>query len=285
MKKKKNKKKKKYIIIGIIIGICFLFGITSHFIDDDKKLNVFERVIKDTTTFVEKIVGYPFKIVKNEIDVHNKSKKIYKKYNKLKEKVDKIESYEARIIELESIIDDLKKELDLNSTLSEYTYVNATVVSRNRNYWFNDLTIDKGIKNGVNNGDAVITSTGLIGKIVSAGNYSSTVKLLTSGDIKNKISIKIINEDNSYSGLLVGYDSKKNVYKVEGVSDIEEVEVGYMVTTTGFTDNFPSGLLIGKVSKIVKDEYDLTAIVEVTPSTNFNDINIVTVLNREADTK
>ena len=65
MKKKKNKRKKKYIIIGIIIGICFLFGITSHFINDNKKLNVFERIIKDTTTFVEKVVGYPFKLVKN----------------------------------------------------------------------------------------------------------------------------------------------------------------------------------------------------------------------------
>lgn len=285
MKKKKNKRNKKYIIIGIIIGICFLFGITAHFIDDDKKLNIFERVIKDTTTFVEKVVGYPFKFVKEEINSHTKTKNIYKKYNELKNEIDKVDSYKARISELESEIDDLKNELDLNSTLSEYTYVNATVVSRNRNYWFNDLTIDKGIKNGINNGDAVITSTGLIGKIVSASNYSSTVKLLTSADIKNKISIKIINEDDSYSGLLVGYDSKKNVYKVEGVSDIEKVEIGYMVTTTGFTDNFPSGLLIGKVSKIVKDEYDLTAIVEVTPSTNFNDINIVTVLNREADTK
>ena len=285
MKKKKNKRKKKYIIIGIIIGICFLFGITSHFIDDNKKLNVFERIIKDTTTFVEKVVGYPFKAVKKEIDVHNKSKKMYNKYNKLKEKVDKIDSYEARIIELENMIDDLKKELDLNATLTEYTYVNATVISRNRNYYFNDLTIDKGLKNGVNNGDAVITSTGLIGKIVSASNYSSTVKLLTSYDIKNKISIKIINDDDSYYGLLTSYDSKKNIYKIEGVSDIDKVEVGYMVTTTGLTDNFPSGLLIGKVSKIVKDEYDLTAIVEVTPSTNFNDINIVTVLNREADTK
>ena len=71
--------------------------------------NVFERIIKDTTTFVEKVVGYPFKLVKNEIDIHNKSKKMYKKYNKLKEKVDKIESYEARNIELENTIDNLKK--------------------------------------------------------------------------------------------------------------------------------------------------------------------------------
>ena len=56
-----------------------------------------------------------------------------------------------------------------------------------------------------------------------------------------------------------------------------------MVTTTGLTDYFPSGLLVGKVSKIVKDEYDLSSIVEVTPAANFEDINTVVVLNRKAE--
>ena len=55
-----------------------------------------------------------------------------------------------------------------------------------------------------------------------------------------------------------------------------------MVTTTGLTDYFPSGILIGHVSKIVKDEYDLNSIIEVIPSVNYDDISIVTVLNRKA---
>ena len=56
-----------------------------------------------------------------------------------------------------------------------------------------------------------------------------------------------------------------------------------MVTTTGLTDYFPSGILIGHVAKVVKDEYDLNSIIEVTPSVSFNDISIVTVLNRKAE--
>ena len=56
-----------------------------------------------------------------------------------------------------------------------------------------------------------------------------------------------------------------------------------MVTTTGLTDYFPSGILIGHVSKVVKDEYDLNSIIEVTPSVSFNDVSIVTVLNRKAE--
>ena len=80
-----------------------------------------------------------------------------------------------------------------------------------------------------------------------------------------------------------GYDKENNVYKIEGITDSNKIEEGDLVTTTGLTDYFPSGILIGKVSRIVKDEYDLNSIVEVTPSVNFENISIVTVLNRKAE--
>ena len=65
--------------------------------------------------------------------------------------------------------------------------------------------------------------------------------------------------------------------------DSRKIKEGDMVTTTGLTDYFPSGILIGYVSKIVKDEYDLNSIIEVKPSVSFNDVSIVTVLNRKAE--
>ena len=56
-----------------------------------------------------------------------------------------------------------------------------------------------------------------------------------------------------------------------------------MVTTTGLTDYFPSGILIGYVSEVVMDEYDLNSIIKVKPSVSFNDVSIVTILNRKAE--
>ena len=41
-------------------------------------------------------------------------------------------------------IQELKDTLELNKTLTEYTPVNATILSRNKSYWFNTITIDKG---------------------------------------------------------------------------------------------------------------------------------------------
>lgn len=279
---KKRNKKLKYIII-IIVSFLILFGISSYTIDDSKELNFFEKAIKDTSTFVQKIFYAPIKFVSRELEVFNEKKDLYKKYTKLKEKVEKTDLYYAQIEELQKEVTELKSTLKLNATLSEYTYINATVVNRNMGYWYNNLTIDKGSKNGVKKGDAVITPNGLIGKITGVSNFSSTVKLLTSDEISNKISIKINTSNGYLNGLLIGYDKEKNIYKIEGITKPDYIKEGDLVTTTGLTDYFPSGIIIGKVKKVVMDEYDLNSLVEVKPSVNFEDISIVTVLNRKAE--
>ena len=279
---KRKNSKLKYVIIGVV-SFALLLGISSYVIDDNKNLNFFEKTIKDTTTFIQKIFYAPIKFVSNELEVFNEKKDLYKKYTKLKEKVEKTDLYYAQIEELQKEVTELKSTLDLNATLSEYTYINATVVNRNIGYWYNNLTIDKGSKNGIKKGDAVITNKGLVGKITNVSNFSSTIKLLTSDEISNKISIKIDSSDEYLYGLLFGYDKENNVYKIEGITNSNKIEKGDLVTTTGLTDYFPSGIIIGKVSKVVKDEYDLDSIVEVKPSVSFEDISIVTVLNRKAE--
>lgn len=239
-------------MIMVVLAII-LFLITALTLSDDRNINFTTKPIKDSMASL----GSVFSVKRENTAMEN-----------------------SMIKELQKEITDLKEALKLNSVLSEYDYINATVVNRNIGYWYNNLTIDKGLKNDIDNGDAVITNDGLIGKTIQCSNFSCTVKLLTS-DNDNKISIKINNEDKYYYGLLVGYDSIRNRYKIEGVSDINNIKEGLTVTTTGLTDYFPSGILIGSVSSIIKDEYDLTAIIEVTPSVNFNDINIVTILKRK----
>lgn len=239
-------------MIMVVLAII-LFLITALTLSDDRNINFTTKPIKDSMASL----GSVFSVKRENTAMEN-----------------------SMIKELQKEITDLKEALKLNSVLSEYDYINATVVNRNIGYWYNNLTIDKGLKNDIDNGDAVITNNGLIGKTIQCSNFSCTVKLLTS-DNDNKISIKINNEDKYYYGLLVGYDSIRNRYKIEGVSDINNIKEGLTVTTTGLTDYFPSGILIGSVSSIIKDEYDLTAIIEVTPSVDFNDINIVTILKRK----
>lgn len=278
---RKKNVKIKYFIICIVSLFAVLMTITANSLDDNKELNFFEKTIKDSVTFVQKILYTPIGFVKEKVEMFSETKNLYKKYTKLKEKVEKTDLYYAQIEELQKEVTELKSTLELNATLSEYTYINSTVVNRNIGYWYNSLTIDKGSKNGVKKGDAVIVNKGLVGRIINVSNFSSTVKLLTTSEISNKISIKITSGDKKYYGLLVGYDEHNNVYKIEGIVNSGDIKEGDIVTTTGLTDYFPSGIMIGYVSKIVMDEYDLNSIIEVKPSVSFDDISIVTVLNRK----
>ena len=278
----KNGNNKKYIILIILVVVGILVVVTTIAVKENRKLNFFEKAIKDSTTFVTGTIYKPIGFIKNKIKENDEKNKIYKQYKKLKEKADKAKVLEARIKELEGEIDNLKKSLDLNQTITDYKKINASVVNRNVGAWYNTVNINKGSKAGIKEGYAVITDKGLIGKVVSVSNFTSTVKLLSTDEVINKISVKIEVDDKSIYGLLSYYDKKNNAYIVEGISDNTEFKNGSKVVTTGLTDAFPAGILIGEVKNVTKDRYQLAKAVEVTPSIDFDDIDIVTVLDRES---
>lgn len=278
---KKHKNKKKYIIVSIILLIGFMIFFTAKSVKEDRELNFIEKIIKDCVNFTEKIIYAPIDFVQDKIKLQKEKDRIYKKYKNIDQQKQKKDSYKAQIIELKKEINNLKSILDLNSVISDYNTINATVINRNVGYWYNNITIDKGSHDGIEEGYAVIVNEGLIGKIVSVSEFSSSVRLLTSDELNNKISVKINLDGKSIYGLLASYDSKKNVYIIEGISDIDELEVGSYVTTTGLSELFPDGILVGTIKKVTMDNYGLTKVVEVTPSVNFDNITYVSVLKRE----
>ena len=279
MNKKRRNMTKKYIYF-IAVLIIILIAVISYMIKNDRKLNVFEGLIKDTVVSVQKFFYIPIKNITDFTDDYFHLKNILEENIYLKTNLDKIESLEAENIELKQELKKLKEELSVEYVLSEYDYLNATVISRNSFYWYNTLTIDKGKNNGIEEGMVVINSTGLIGKIVNVSTFSSDVKLITTNDTNNKISVTITNGNNKLTGLINTYNYEEGFLKVEGISNTETVNIGDYVYTSGLGGVFPSGVLIGRVENIVTDVYDLAKIINVKPSANFEDINYVTILKR-----
>lgn len=284
-KNNKYDKKNKYVIIGIIIFIVLGLLITVSCVKEERNLNFFEKAIKDSVTYTGKILYMPIGYVKEKIEISKEKNKMYKEYEKLKKKAEKSDYYKAQVKELQTEIDSLKESLILNNVLSEYEPINANIVNRNVGYWYNTITIDKGSQNKIQKGMAVVVNKGLVGKVIKTSNFTSTVKLITADELNGNISVKIKLDDKDVYGLLTGYNKKSNTYKVEGISDSDEIKNDSLVTTTGLSDIFPSGILVGKVTNVIEDSYDLTKIVEVTPSVDFNDISVVTVLKRGVDIK
>lgn len=183
--------------------------------------------------------------------------------------------------ELKQEFNELKKLNDLSNTLVDFNAISCLVTERNKMYWFNTITINKGKSSGIGENMAVITGSGLIGKVNKVGPSTSEVKLITTNDTNNKISVMIKTNNDTIYGIMSGYDSTNNKLQVTSVNKDIEITENSSVYTSGMGGVFPSGILIGNVSKVISDKYDVSKIIEVTPSANINDVRFVNVLIRK----
>lgn len=279
--RKKKMTSKKYVFIGVVILIIILLIIFSFTLKEDRKLNPVESFLRDTLSYVEKIVTYPFSYITTKTREYNKLKDVNEENDILETSLDRIDAIETENVELRRQIDALKNELNIDYTLTDYEYLNATVTSRSVGYWYNTITINKGSYNGIKKDMVVINSKGLIGRVIKTSTFTSDVRLITTSETNNKISVHISNGDNNLYGLINNYDYSKNLLEVEGISNTKDVDIGDFVYTSGLGGIFPSGILIGSVSEITTDSYDLAKIIKVKPSADFSNINYVSVLKRK----
>lgn len=261
----RQKKRKKKIII-IIVTVILSFFLLFYSLSSNRKLTFIESFLKDSATIIMKGVMLPFTVLNKDKDI------------------DQTESYIIQKnlnVHLEDEIEQLRDTLSLNQTLTGYDVVNATVITRNKSYWYQTLTIDKGKKDGLKKNMVAITKNGLIGKLQNVTNHSSEIKLITANDINNKVSVSISTKDVDTTAILSGYDKESNLVLVNGVDSLVDVKKGDVVTTSGLGGMFPRGIYIGVVEEITNDKYGLSKTLGIKTNQDFNNIHYVTILKEE----
>ena len=198
---------------------------------------------------------------------------------------------DAKIKQLKAYKDEILKEVKnletYKSTISEEIaeWIQGQGVDKLNGLEVSSITINKGSYNGIKKDMVVINGKGLIGRVIKTSTFTSDVRLITTSDTNNKISVHISNGDYDLYGLINSYDYNKNVLELEGISNTKDVNIGDYVYTSGLGGVFPTGILIGIVEEITTDSYDLAKIIKVKPSADFNDINYVSILKRKSDSK
>lgn len=263
-KSKKGKQLNVKIVVIVSVIIAFLGISVSVYMSRSNFLG--EGIIKDIFMAIDRVVMYPFTALNAEKDIdQSESYLIQKNVN----------------TSLEAEIQELKDVLDLNRTLTEYTPINATILSRNKNYWFNQIMIDKGSKDGIAKDMAVVTKNGLVGKISRVYPHSSEIKLITSDDVNYKVSVAIKTGNGDSYAILNGYDSETECVTVTGVDKMSTVKKGDTIVTSGLGGMFPGGIYVGVVQDIKSDKYDLSKTIYIKTSQDFNNIHYVTVLKEK----
>ncbi len=76
------------------------------------------------------------------------------------------------------------------------------------------------------------------------------------------------------------WNSKEtNIVTLKDVSKAAKVAKGDTVITSGFSDKFPYGLMIGTVAEVINDKSISTFIIKVKTAANFYNLQYVYVIN------
>lgn len=237
-----------------------------------------EQFVKDTTGLAQSLVSKPAQYVAGFFGNLQDLQNTYQENKQLKTRVEKVASLEAQVQQLQKDNQQLRGVLGEKNSLSDYNPLPATVIGRNPDRWQELVIIDKGKVNGVQPNMAVMTATGLIGKVKDVNQFSSSVQLLSSSDPQNRISA-YVQGANSY-GLVEGYDPEKKLLMVKGIPYNANVKKGQTVITSGLGGIFPKGLLIGTVVESKIDQYGLNQTAYIKPGADLYDIEDVLVISR-----
>ena len=199
----------------------------------------------------------------------------------LRSQIELISVYQAKLEEAYRDIEDLKQFNELLLSMSESETISATIIQRSTENFTNSLVINIGSNDGVELGDAVISSKGLIGKVSSVSENTSIVLLLTTELEINKITVKIqVDPSKTSEAILEKYDPNTQSYSLKLLDPNSSITEGMKVISSGSGGLFPSGLLVGTVNHVENLPNAIGLKILVKPAADFYHLNYVAVVKR-----
>ncbi len=199
----------------------------------------------DGLTPLLRVVLFPFEEIKKILYYHA----TYDQFMKQKKELEQLRSQGIWDNQITQENKRLKSLLDFKHTI-RYPVVAATVVGREPSSWTTTLIIDKGYKDGIKQGMAVVNSSSVIGKIWEVGRRNSKVILLTDPSF----SVAAVIERTREEGLIEG--TLRGVCRMRYLSLQADIQIGDKVMSSKLSSFIPEGLLIGEVTEILEHHSD-----------------------------
>lgn len=197
--------------------------------------------------------------------------------DQMKQEIDRLRLQQARLQQ------DAEQGKRLQALLGFHEqYLDTTVAAQVIGTSGTDLSrviyIDRGTKDGIEPGMAVITPDGIVGKVSRADRTTSQVLLITDPLSGAGVLFERLRLNGILKGTQGGYPEVLNV-----MAD-EKVQVGDTIITTGGDRVFPKGLPVGTVLNVFPDrDRDPFLAIKVKPAVNLGRLEEVLVVTRILD--
>jgi len=156
-----------------------------------------------------------------------------------------------------------------------FTYIPAKVIHNTVNLSANYIYINRGKNQGITPQMGVISPAGVVGQVVNVtDDYAAVMSLLN----KNfKVSAKLKNSN--YFGTLSWEGKNTSLAKLKEIPKHVKINVGDTVVTSGYSELFPENVIVGKVKHVNAEPEENFLDIDVTLSTNMNNLSYVYVIN------
>jgi len=243
----KKGNKQRFSLIGLIFFSIGLLILSKFNLPVTNYLKIVLNEIVYRSSF---IVSVPEKKIQNFSNKVKDHYSVYNKYLLVKEKLNLLQSkkYETQFLEEEN--KRLKKIID------EYIYNSKEMVAKvlidKNSPFLKSIIVNKGSKDNVKLGMAVLDGNYLVGKIVEV-NYSTARALLVS-DLNSKIPVGI--EPGNIQSILSGTGKQNG--KIEYLESEAIIQNESIIYTSGSGELFKPGIPIGIYNKKNTEEQTVT---------------------------
>ena len=182
---------------------------------------------------------------------------------------------QVEIIELQQQVNEtqvLSTLVDYARSRPENQYIAAAVIGRDPSPFFHYVIINRGSDDGLRSGMPVVTQQGLVGQIDSVTAGAARVQLINDP----ASSINVVLQQTTSDAVLVG--SVTGELQLEMIPQDVTIQPGELVVTSGLGGNYPPNLVIGQVSIVRRQDYDLFQNASVQSAVKFSQLEIVLVI-------
>jgi rod shape-determining protein MreC len=191
----------------------------------------------------------------------------------LKAEIEELRAAAGQSISDKRVIQELTKLLKLKEDLQIKSSAAGRVVGESFTNFEWSVTVNVGSSEGVSVNDPVVSSHGLVGRVIEVAPNACKVELII--DPNSSVAGRLASSGET--GLIVGQRGRP--LTMDLVSADARVVINDQVVTSGYQRGlYPPEIPIGRVSHVFSRPGSLTTTIEISPAVNFSSLEFVLVV-------
>jgi rod shape-determining protein MreC len=263
---------RRYTLTGFIILLLLsALILMSLRVKQRKGVDFFDALLMEVSSPFQKAGTFVIKTVQSAFQQYFFLVHLQRENTMLKQEVVDLQKETYQLKEMALASERLQRLLQFREKFV-LSSIAAEVIGQDPSSWFKSLTINKGERDGIKKGMAVLSPEGVVGQILKVSPYHSTVLLIT--DYNS--AIDSIVQRNRAKAIVEGRG--ENRCQLKYLLRTDEVMVGDVVVTSGLSGSFPKGLMVGEIRRVEKKGYGIFQYAELVPSVDLTRLEEVLII-------